>query len=649
MADGRSSGRRRPAARPGAPGGTEQRPATFFADAAQWRRWLELNHDSATELWMELRKKHVEPRGLTWEQAVPEALCFGWIDSVMQSLGPDAVRQRWTPRRPGSTWSAVNLALVERLEAEGRLTEAGRAAFAARRADRQATYAYEQAEVGELPKEYAAQLANSARAQAFWESATPSYRRAAIHWVLSAKQPATRDRRLRQLVDDCSAGRLIPPQRYGTEPAWVTRARQRPAGAAQPGPAAPGYAGRDCERWVAEDPAHQRADRADFARDRARVVHSAALRRLSAKTQVVQPGSDDFVRNRLTHSLEVAQIGREFGAALGCDADVVDTACLSHDLGHPPFGHHGETVLDEIAAPIGGFEGNAQTLRILTRLEPKRVRPDGRPAGLNLTRASLDAATKYPWRRGEGPYETRKFGAYDDDLEVFSWMRGGAAAGDRCLEAEVMDWSDDVAYSVHDVEDAIASGRVDPRVLHSTPEVRVVAELARAAYAPDLQVAQLEEAAQRLVLTGTVPRSFDGSRADLAALKDMTSRLIGRFVYAVEVATRQRHGPGPLTRYAADLVVPDEVRAECSLLKAVAAHYVMLSDERQGLLGRQREVVEGLVQTYRARPDLLDPVLAADHAQAVDDAARLRVVVDQVASLTDARAIGLHAMWCRAR
>ena len=138
------------------------------------------------------------------------------------------------------------------------------------------------------------------------------------------------------------------------------------------------YSAVDRERWVREDPATKRADRDDFARDRARLVHSASLRRLSAKTQVVQPGDDDFVRNRLTHSLEVAQIGREFGQALGCSADVVDSACLAHDLGHPPFGHNGERALDEIAAEIGGFEGNAQTLRLLTRLEPKRVHPAGR-------------------------------------------------------------------------------------------------------------------------------------------------------------------------------------------------------------------------------------------------------------------------------
>ena len=407
------------------------------------------------------------------------------------------------------------------------------------------------------------------------------------------------------------------------------------------------YTSHDRERWVAEDPARKRSDRHDFARDRARVVHSAALRRLSAKTQVVQPGSDDFVRNRLTHSLEVAQIGREFGSALGCDADVVDTACLTHDLGHPPFGHHGESVLDEIATGIGGFEGNAQTLRVLTRLEPKRLHPDGRPAGLNLTRASLDASTKYPWLRGEAPYETEKFGVYAADRPVFDWLREATPMARRCLEAQVMDWSDDVAYSVHDVEDAIASGRVDPRVLHDPVSVRAVAELAAAAYAPDLEVASLQEAAQRLAATGHLPRRFDGSRADLAALKDLTSRLIGRFVLAVELATRHRYGRGRLTRYAADLVVPDDVRAECALLKGVAAHYVMHSQERREVMVTQREVVEGLVAAYLQRPERLDPDLAPDFVAATDDAARLRVVVDQVASLTDARAVTLWHHWRR--
>jgi dGTPase len=403
------------------------------------------------------------------------------------------------------------------------------------------------------------------------------------------------------------------------------------------------YGARDRERWVAEDPALKRADRDDFARDRARLIHSAALRRLSAKTQVVQPGSDDFARTRLTHSLEVAQIGREFGAALGCDADVVDTACLAHDLGHPPFGHNGEEALNAIAADIGGFEGNAQTLRVLTRLEAKRWHADGRPAGLNLTRASLDASTKYPWPRGESLWDRKKFGVYAADLPVFAWFREGIEPGVRCLEADVMDWSDDVAYSVHDIEDAIASRTIDPRLLHTPREVSVVFGVARATYGPDLDEEDFARALDRLLATGAIPVAYRGNRGDLAALKDMTSRLIGRFVFAVEQATREKHGDGPLTRYDAHLVVPDDVRAETSVLKALAAHFVMFAEERVEILARQRQVVAELVRWFSADPDRLDGDLRGDYDAAADDAQRLRVVVDQVAALTDARALAVIA------
>ncbi|WP_139417982.1 YdeI/OmpD-associated family protein [Agromyces laixinhei] len=215
----------------GSPGGTPERPAVFFASPDEFRAWLEANHDTATELWMGLYKKHVPERGLTWEQAVPEALCFGWIDSVAQRIDDDARRQRWTPRKASSNWSSVNIALVEQLTAAGRMHEAGIAAFERRRDDRSGVYSHENPE-RELPPESAARLAASPAASAFWQAATPTYRRQVTHWALSAKQEATRERRLGQLIDDSAAGRLVSFQRYGEVPKWAERAAAAAAAAA---------------------------------------------------------------------------------------------------------------------------------------------------------------------------------------------------------------------------------------------------------------------------------------------------------------------------------------------------------------------------------------------------------------------------------
>lgn len=206
----------------GTPGGTPDRPALFFADAAEFRAWLEENHETAPELWMGLWKKHVTPRGLTWADAVPEALCFGWIDSVVQRIDEDAVRQRWTPRRPTSVWSAINIALVERLTAEGKMRPAGLEAFEKRKPERSGIYAYESGQA--LTDEQRSRLLAHPAAAAFWEIATPSYRKVAENWVASAKRAETRESRLEQLIADCAAGQLIKTQRYGTIPKWVERA-----------------------------------------------------------------------------------------------------------------------------------------------------------------------------------------------------------------------------------------------------------------------------------------------------------------------------------------------------------------------------------------------------------------------------------------
>lgn len=216
----------------GTPGGTPERPAIFFSGPEEFRAWLEANHATETELWMGLNKRHVPERGLTWEQAVPEALCFGWIDSVSQRIDDDARRQRWTPRKPSSTWSTVNIALVERLTAEGRMHPAGIAAFERRRDERSGVYSFENPPQ-DLPPAYAETLAADAAASAFWEAATPTYRRQVTHWVLSAKQEATRERRIAQLIEDSAAGRLVPPMRYGETPKWAERAAEAARGASR--------------------------------------------------------------------------------------------------------------------------------------------------------------------------------------------------------------------------------------------------------------------------------------------------------------------------------------------------------------------------------------------------------------------------------
>ncbi|MFE9606536.1 deoxyguanosinetriphosphate triphosphohydrolase [Streptomyces hokutonensis] len=403
------------------------------------------------------------------------------------------------------------------------------------------------------------------------------------------------------------------------------------------------------DRWATEP--DKRPGRTAFQRDRARILHSAALRRLAGKTQVVTPGTrsqawDASPRTRLTHSLECAQVGRELGAALGCDPDLVEAACLSHDLGHPPFGHNGEQALNEFADDCGGFEGNAQSLRLLTRIEPKRFTAEG-SVGLNLTRAALDAATKYPWPRGAHPTDPKspKFGVYDDDRPVFDWVRKGAPGTRTCFEAQVMDWSDDVAYSVHDVEDGLHAGHVDPNYLHAEPERQEIFRVAIGRYVPaDTAPDELAEALDRLQNEPWWPHGYDGSAVAQARLKDATSQLIGRFCLAAETATRARYGTGRLTRYDAELVVPHEARLECAVLKAVADRYVMQRAEQERIRADERIVVAELAQALTARaPDGLEPQFRAQFDEAPDDRARKRVIVDQIASLTDASARSLHA------
>ena len=396
------------------------------------------------------------------------------------------------------------------------------------------------------------------------------------------------------------------------------------------------YSQSDLERFVFE-PA-KRAGRTEFMRDRARVIHSASLRRLGAKTQVAVPWENDFQRTRLAHSLEVAQIGRELGDSLGADPDLLDTSCLAHDLGHPPFGHNGEDALASISGDAGGFEGNAQSFRLLTRLEAKTISSEGKSVGLNLSRASLDAVTKYPWSNSINP---RKYGVYADDLEIFTWMRTGAPDGRRCIEAQIMDWSDDVSYSVHDLEDGLVADQID--VNNFSRDLPVLHSVMINDYGITVSELEAQDALKRLQQLSCWPQHYDGTHSALARLKDLTSQLIGRFVLSAEVETRRVHGDQPLVRYSANLEVPRDQKVEVGLLKSIAGHYLINAPDAQERYGKQRVIIIDLVEMILARaPKNLDSIFLEDWNHATTNAERLRVVIDQVASLTDPGAYALH-------
>ena len=396
------------------------------------------------------------------------------------------------------------------------------------------------------------------------------------------------------------------------------------------------YSLSDRERFL-DEPA-KRKGRTEFARDRARIIHSFALRRLAAKTQVAVPWASDFPRTRLSHSLECAQVGRELGAALGADPDLMESACLAHDLGHPPFGHNGEEALAKIAESVGGFEGNAQSFRLLTRIEAKTVDNDGLSVGLNLTRATLDAATKYPWSALEN---SRKFGVYEDDQEIFNWVREDAPIGKTSMEAQIMDWSDDVAYSVHDLEDALVTGQIDIAELRD--DLSHLFLVATQDYLPDMTEEEAETALDALMNLSCWPKEFDRSHRHLARLKDLTSQLVGRFALAAESETREHFGDGDLVRYSANLLVPRAQRVEVALLKSMAGHYIIRAEKSQERYATQQQVIVDLVEAVREQaPSSLESFFLQEWNRASTEREKMRVVIDHIASLTDVGAYALH-------
>ena len=424
-------------------------------------------------------------------------------------------------------------------------------------------------------------------------------------------------------------------------------------------------------------PATEADPRDPFQRDRDRVLYSQEFRRLSGVTQVVSATEGDVFHNRLTHSLKVAQVGRRLAERLlrdtsrsvisgwgGLDPDVVETAGLAHDLGHPPFGHHGEAVLrqavdeasgrEKVTEPPpcaqhrDGFEGNAQSFRIVTRLgahmDSRRDRED---AGLNLTRAALNAILKYPWYRGESGQRSKKWGVYRADIDRFRWVRClnlaspyGSVDERRSLEAELMDWADDVTYAVHDLEDFYRAGLIPIHRLHyPTEQDRFLA--AAAERRPDLlqrSHSLRDVLRQSLGAMVEIDTPYDGGRRQRRIINRATSSFITRFVSGNAISICHPSDD-------ASLHVDPDSRLQVDLLKEVTRYYVIDHPRIAGVREGQRAMMRRLFDIYvevvdGSRSRALLPETMRDRLDSGDGAPRL--VADFLAGMTERQVIQTH-------
>jgi len=395
----------------------------------------------------------------------------------------------------------------------------------------------------------------------------------------------------------------------------------------------------DTQRRYPTEATGAEGDRRDpYERDRARVIHSSAFRRLQGKSQIFAAGWSGYLRTRVTHAMEVAQIARAIATNHGLPGSLAEAAALAHDLGHPPFGHNGEEALAVCMRPYGGFEGNAQTFRILTRLEPLTTRHPG----VNVTRATLLGVLKYPGGRGGVP------AMYEDDAAFDAgWLYWGVPAGDaglpRSIICQIMDWADDVAYSLHDLEDGIRSGLLSHHALVTQEAVeRVTRRVQRALPALDRD------------FVGHVLRTLYTRLDDGVSISPSTARIReteGTYVHRFVTATKVEVTGTPRSSFDFRLLVPEGVQLECAVLKAITQELV-LRDQRTGVSARQAvgtvtELFELLMETANGdlddiRAAVLPGDVRAELAVCGSEGARARVVCDFISDMTDAQAGEYH-------
>jgi dGTPase len=390
----------------------------------------------------------------------------------------------------------------------------------------------------------------------------------------------------------------------------------------------------------------EKEHRSPFQIDRDRILHSAAFRRLQGKTQVFYSflvGDYDFYRTRLTHSLEVAQVGRsicvwlqkncrELEDTTGVDPDLVEAACLAHDLGHPPFGHTGERALHRLMQPYGGFEGNGQTLRLLT----ETLFNDGL-RGMNPTRGLVDAILKYKTLRRETP-EAKNHYVYDEQESHLRFVNGGRTfpaeltAGKtrnafRSLECQIMDWADDTAYSINDLSDAI---------------------LLKYITVPDLEAWAGKQTLDR-VEQEQIDFLIDTIRQ--GKVEGRLARGIGENIRACSLRARQNFLSGATQRYSLELVIDEAVQRKTKLNKRIAFELIFdthrlhqLDFKAEGVINRMFEVLEERYVQRSGRPSWhLLPESVEQALERIDDVNyRARLVCDWLANLTDRSAWERH-------
>lgn len=384
--------------------------------------------------------------------------------------------------------------------------------------------------------------------------------------------------------------------------------------------------------------------RTEAQRDRDRILYCSAFQRLAGITQIASAETGPLLHNRLTHSLKVAQVARRLAEKLRLDEDageVCEAAALAHDLGHPPFGHVAEVELNSLARTWGGFEGNAQSFRIVNALAIR----SSRYRGLNLTARVLDGILKYPWLRKDAPEgKEDKWGAYQSEKPQFDWAREGVRPAVRTVDAELMDWADDVTYAVHDLEDFYRVGLIPlDRLREREEQERFLKSFFDESGKLKKRLAGFTEDELREAMRFVVGDAFGdatpyrGTRRERAFIRSQTSFLIGWLIDAVSIK-------------GSALEVERARQAEVAVLKELAWFYIIESPALATLRYGQQKLVRELHDLYvdaangphemrqlfpAAQQDLLE--------EARRDEDRCRIATDFVAGLTEEMAFELQS------